>query len=93
MRMQARRAQKPITIRSDRAASRLAILTRDGRSQAQVIEEALDAMPVPEPVGDDPERAALRARIDATIEQLSKRKIPSMAEFDAHEYDERGNPR
>lgn len=90
--MQARRAQQPITIRSDRAALRLAILTRDGRSQAQVIEEALDAMPVPADAAD-PERAALLARIDATIAMLSKRKIPAMAAFDAKEYDERGNPR
>lgn len=89
--MQARRAQQPITIRSDRAAARLAVLTRDGRSQAQVIEEALEAMPEPAPA--PPDRAALLARIDETIAKLSQRKIPSMAEFDAREYDERGNPR
>nr|WP_310524102.1 hypothetical protein [Polymorphobacter sp.] len=91
--MQPRRAQQPITIRSDRAAARLAVLTRDGRSQAQVIEEALDAMPAPEAIAENPERAALLARIDATIAKLSQRKIPSMAEFDAKEYDERGNLR
>ena len=90
--MQARRAQKPITIRSDRAAGRLAVLTRDGRSQVQVIEQALDAMAEPI-LAQDQERAALLARIDATIARLSKRKIPSMAEFDAKEYDERGNLR
>ena len=88
-----RRAQQPITIRSDRAASRLALLTRDGRSQAQVIEEALEAMAPPEIAAETPERAALIARIDATIAKLSQRKIPSMAEFDAKEYDERGNLR
>ena len=91
--MQTRRAQTPITIRSDRAALRLKVLTRDGRSQAQVIEEALEAMPLPESVAESPERAALLARIDAAIAELSKRKIPSMAEFDAKEYDERGNLR
>ena len=88
-----RRAQQPITIRSDRAAARLKLLTRDGRSQARVIEEALEALPVPEMPVKTPERAAIRARLNATIDALSKRKIPSMAEFDAREYDERGNPR
>lgn len=89
--MQIRRAQQPITIRSDRAALRLSILTRDGRSQAQVIEEALDAMPEPL-IGD--EHADRVARIDAIIAQLRQRTdIPSMAEFDAREYDARGNPR
>lgn len=91
--MQARRAQQPITIRSDRAAARLALLTRDGRSQAQVIEEALEAMPEPVVETADRDRQALLARIDETITKLSQRTIPSMAEFDAREYDERGNPR
>lgn len=91
--MQTRRSQQPITIRSDRAATRLQLLTRDGRSQAQVIEEALDAMPVPIGAVDCPERAKLLAHINATITELRKRPIPSMAEFDAREYDERGNPR
>ncbi|KPF65678.1 hypothetical protein IP88_13330 [alpha proteobacterium AAP81b] len=90
--MQPRRAQQPITIRSDRAAARLAVLTRDGRSQVEVIEAALDAMPEPTSV-ETPEKAALRARLDATIARLQQRNIPSMAEFDAREYDERGNPR
>ena len=36
-----RHRQKPISFRSDEAARLLAQLTRDGRSQAQVIEEAL----------------------------------------------------
>ena len=91
MRMQTRRAQQPITIRSDRAAARLAMLTRNGRSQAQVIEEALEAMPVPDVVDDPSERLA---RINAIVAKLRQRTdIPSMAEFDAREYDERGNPR
>jgi antitoxin VapB len=85
-----RRAQKPITIRSDRAAARLALLTRDGRSQARVIEEALDRMPLPE---DGSAEAARWAEFDSILDELAKRPIPSMAEFDAREYDERGNPR
>ncbi len=90
--MQPRRAQKPITIRSDKAAAKLAILTRGGRSQAEIIEDALDRVPVPD---GDPDRAVTLARLDAIIELLAYRDppIPSMAEFDAREYDERGNPR
>lgn len=89
--MQIRRAQQPITIRSDRAAARLKLLTRDGRSQAQVIEEALEALPVP--VEAD-ERADRLARLNAIVAKLRERTdIPSMAEFDAREYDDRGNPR
>jgi antitoxin VapB len=89
--MQTRRAQQPITIRSDRAAARLRLLTRDGRSQAQVIEEALEAVPLPETVDNPSERLA---RINAIVAKLRQRTdIPSMAEFDAREYDERGNPR
>lgn len=89
--MRPRRQQKPITIRSDWAASRLAELTSGGRSQVQVIEEALGRMPVP--VHEDA-RAAKLARIDARLELLHWRaNIPTMAEFDAREYDENGNPR
>ena len=83
-----RRAQQPITIRSDRAAQRLALLTRSGRSQASVIEEALERMPLP----CDTE-ADLRARIEAILDQASPASIPSMAVFDAGEYDEHGQPR
>ena len=93
-RMQTRRAQKPITIRSDRAADRLALLTRDGRSQAKVIEEALDRMPVPQrqlPLSD--RENARMARINLLIDRLATADIPSMGEFDAMEYDEFGDPR
>ena len=88
--MQPRREQPSITIRSARAAERLKLLTRDGRSQAQVIEEALERMPVPK-AGDDIETR--RARIMAILERVDATRIPSMAEFDAREYDQRGNPR
>ncbi len=90
--MQPRRAQQPISFRSDKAAAKLAILTRGGRSQAEVIEDALDRVPVPDAGGD---RAAKLARLDALIELLANREppIPSMAEFDARTYDERGNLR
>ncbi|AOH87274.1 hypothetical protein AWL63_24300 (plasmid) [Sphingomonas panacis] len=40
----ARRQQPPITIRSARAAELLRLLVRPGRSQAEVIEEALEQL-------------------------------------------------
>jgi len=40
----ARRRQPPITIRSARATALLARLTANGRSQAEVIEEALERL-------------------------------------------------
>lgn len=40
----ARRRQPPITIRSARATTLLRRLTADGRSQAEIIEEALEQM-------------------------------------------------
>lgn len=87
-----RRAQRPITIRSDRAAARLAQLTSNGRSQAEVIEEALDRMPEPE------ERAAKDvatriAELKRIISRVDKSLVPTMREFDAREYDENGNLR
>jgi hypothetical protein len=88
-----RRAQPAVTVRSTRAVDRLKLLTRDGRSQVEVIEEALERMPLPPA---DPDRIlAARARIDAAVARLaaSGHQIPSMAEFDAKEYDERGNLR
>ena len=71
--------------------TRLKLLTRDGRSQAQVIEEALERMPLPAEKPDNLD--ARRARLDAITKRLAASGIPSMAEFDAREYDERGNPR
>ena len=87
-----RRAQTPISFRSDRAAARLALLTRDGRSQARVIEDALDNIPVPQVDGELAARIA-RLREAARQVRLSNPNIPTMAEFDAAEYDENGDPR
>jgi hypothetical protein len=72
---------------------RLKVLTRDGRSQAQVIEEALDRMPDPECNDLPAHEVVRRARIAVLIERLSRSGIRSMAEFDAEEYDENGLPR
>lgn len=89
--MQPRRKQPSITIRSQRAVERLKLLTRDGRSQAAIVEEALERMPLP-----PQERLTLKqreARIMEILERIDPDSIPTMAEFDAREYDERGNPR
>ena len=84
-----RRQQRAITIRSDHALARLALLARDGRSQAKIIEEALDRMPVPK-VRD---AGAFRAEIEAILATVPKRKYPTMAEIDADLYDDDGLPR
>lgn len=89
--MEPRRKQSAITIRSARAAARLRVLTRTGRSQAAVVEEALDRMPDPVEATDD--RDARRARIEAILDQVDPSLILSMEEFDAREYDEHGLPR
>ena len=87
---QPRRQQRAITIRSEHALARLALLTRDGRSQAQVIEEALDRMPLP-PQAHSAEQAIARIRaITARARALPR---ISMTEFDRQEYDEEGLPR
>jgi hypothetical protein len=87
-----RRAQAPVSIRSDKAAARLALLTQNGRSQAKIIEDALELMPLPKV---SVEEEARRADLRKLFRQLNQRvpPIPSMAEFDAAEYDENGNPR
>lgn len=85
-----RRQQRAITIRSDHALARLALLTRGGRSQVQVIEEALDRMPLPHQEAD---RAGRRARIAAILATVPKRNYPTMAELDAEQYDDEGNCR
>ena len=92
--MQSRRAQPALTICSTRAVERLKLLTRDGRSQAQVVEEALERMPLPRGGRSrSSSEDARMARIELLIDRLATADLPSMAEFDAMEYDEFGNPR
>ena len=82
---------QPIAVSTPRALARLAVLTCNGREPEQVIEEALDRMPEPgQPVHGLDEYLARIAEIQ---EQAQRDNIPSMAEFDAREYDARGNPR
>jgi hypothetical protein len=90
--MQPRRLQPAITIRSQKAVDRLKLLTRDGRSQTAVIEEALEKMA--EPLAPDTIET-IRAQIEkASIRYAARpRRWRTMAEFDEHEYDENGNCR
>ena len=80
-------------IRSDFVADRLKKMARNGKSQAVILEELMANVPV-EDTHQDP-----RADLKAFLTDLAKRggakprRFASMAEFDAHEYDERGNPR
>ncbi|HMC91527.1 MAG TPA: hypothetical protein VKI45_03615 [Allosphingosinicella sp.] len=88
--MRPRRQQTPITIRSDKAAAKLAMLTSTGRSQAEVIEDALERLPAPDNDEEDRERF-----VEALLEigrraRAKGHRIPSMEEFDAATYDERG---
>lgn len=88
--MRPRRQQTPITIRSDRAAQRLALLVRPGRSQAEIIEEALDKIALP--ATEDEERQAFLDRIDEITRRSASRprKWKALAAFDEATYDERG---
>lgn len=86
----ARRKQTAITIRSARAAARLALLTRDGRSQARVIEEALEQMPLPTARFD---RQAMRAEIAAVVARGRNLPAKSLKAIDAEMYDANGMPR
>ncbi len=79
-------------IRSNRAAERLRVLTRNGRSQVEVVEEALDRMPDPV-VRTQEEIDAAIAEIDALVRRIPPGSIPTMAEFDRMEYDENGDLR
>ena len=88
--MTARRRQRPITIRSERAAARLALLTRDGRSQAEVIEEALERMPLPPQARAPEERLARLEAITAKGRGLPR---TPMTDFDAETYGPDGLPR
>ena len=83
-----RRKQTPISIRSDKAAARLKLLTSDGRSQAEVVEEALDMM--------EPNAAVKELwlrELQEIIDRIANGSIMSMKEFDALEYDENGDLR
>ena len=85
-----RRQQRAITIRSDHASARLALLTRDGRSQVAVIEEALDRMPLPSVRLD---LARFRREVATFLAGVDASQVQSMTEFDASHYNENGLPK
>jgi len=84
-----RHRQKPISFRSDKAAAILARLTRDGRSQAQVIEEALEKAAVDQPRLSPEE---FIAQIDAIVRPLHGLPGKSFKEIDDEMWDENGLP-
>jgi hypothetical protein len=85
-----RSRQTPISFRSDKAAELLAKLTRDGRSQAQVIEEALaSAAAEIVPPRTVEER---NARIDAIVRPVHGRSKLTFKEIDDAMWDDNGLP-
>ncbi|MGE3690158.1 MAG: type II toxin-antitoxin system VapB family antitoxin [Novosphingobium sp.] len=86
-----RHKQKPITIRSDTAARLLKELTRDGRSQAQVIEDALAEVAAQRPRKMSSEE--FNARIDAIVQPLRGLPKTTYRELREQYYDENGLPR
>ena len=84
-----RHRQAPITIRSDVAAQLLKQLTRDGRSQAQVIEDALKRMAGEMPRRSSEEFIAEITRIVAPAHGLPGK---SYHEIRSEMYDENGLP-
>ena len=84
-----RHRQTPISIRSDRAARALARIATDGRSQAQIIEDALDQI--------EPKKPALSpdefySEIAALVRPLEGKTGPSFKEIDDRMWDEHGLP-
>lgn len=85
-----RHRQAPITIRSDKAARLLAELTRDGRSQAQVIEEALEHAAH---AAGEMSREEFMARIDSIVRPLRSQPRTTYRELREQYYDDDGLPR
>jgi hypothetical protein len=88
-----RHKQTPISFRSDKAAALLAELTRDGKSQAQVIEEALAKVADEKPKLS---REEFMARLDAISERAAKaakgQSRLTYQELRVPYYDENGLP-
>jgi hypothetical protein len=84
-----RHRQAAITIRSNEAVRLLARLTRDGRSQAQVIEDALkrEAEAAPKLTPEE-----LIAEIDAIVRPLHGLSKKTFKEIDDEMWDEYGLP-
>ena len=82
-----RHKQRPITIRSDEAARLLKQLTRDGRSQAQVIEQALEKAAAEQPKLS---REEFIAKIDAIVKPLHGLTDKTYRDLREEYYDENG---
>lgn len=85
-----RSRQSPISFRSDEAAQLLAELTKDGRSQAEVIEAALRREKEARPKLN---REEFKARLDAIAQRASGYAGPSRHDIEAELYDEFGGLR
>ncbi len=91
-------ADRPGTISlTERAAARLALLAKTGRSPSEIVEEALENMPDPPEILEYAEESLEErlARLEEIIDRIAAkpRRFKTMEEFDRHEYDERGLPR
>lgn len=84
-----RSRQTPISFRSDKAAELLAKLTRDGRSQAQVIEDALEQLTQTAPRLSAEEFVA---QVKEVIRPAHRLPGKSYHEIRAEMYDEYGLP-
>lgn len=84
-----RHRQKPIAFRSDKAARLLAEMTRDGRSQAQVIEEALEQVAQTAPRLSPEEFVA---QVKAIVRPAHGLLGKTYHEIRAEMYDEHGLP-
>ena len=85
-----RHRQTPVSFRSDKAAALLARLTRNGRSQAQVVEEALEKAAAEARPRSLEERIA---EIDAIVRPGHGAPGRTREEIEAEMYDENGLPR
>jgi hypothetical protein len=85
-----RSKQTPISFRSNEAVRLLAELTKDGRSQAEVIEAALQRELNARPKLT---REEFKARLDAIVQNARDYNGPSLKEIEEEMYDEYGAPR
>lgn len=85
-----RHRQAPITIRSNKAAAILSRLARTGKSQAQIIEDALEKA---DAVAPKMSKEEFIARIDAIVAPvLAIPNRPTFKELDDVLWDENGLP-
>jgi hypothetical protein len=93
--MQMRRAQPATTFRSQYIVDRLKLLARSGKSRVSIVEDALAQMPIPDDIEERDDREERRKRLEAILDKVQSEgsRVLTMTEFDALEYDERGDPK